>query len=205
MYDGFLSAILRYFNEHPDLNQRPLPKIHSIKSRIKEDSHIIEKIDRKKEKGIEVTSENIFEQITDYIGIRILHLHQQQFEAIHTSIMSNGDWKLKEDPKAMTWDPESKSYYESLGIDTEQRDTYYTSVHYVVQPNNENAVVCCEIQVRTLFEEIWGEIDHAINYPQKTKHVPTGEQLKVLSKLVSTGTKLADSIFITHQEFLDKQ
>jgi len=32
-----------------------------------------------------------------------------------------------------------------------------------------------------------------------------GEQLKALSKLVSTGTILADSTFTTHKEFLDKQ
>jgi ppGpp synthetase/RelA/SpoT-type nucleotidyltranferase len=204
MYDGFLSAVLKYFSEHPDLNQRPLPNIHSIKSRIKDDDHIVEKIERKQQKGIVVTTENIFEQITDYIGVRILHLHQQQFVAIHTSIMSNQDWKLKELPKAMTWDPESKAFYERLGITTEQRETYYTSVHYVIQPNNENAIVSCEIQVRTLFEEIWGEIDHAINYPCKTSHTPTAEQLKVLSKLAATGTKLVDSIFVTHQEFLER-
>lgn len=204
MFDGFLTAVLRYFNEHSDLNQKPLPVIHSIKSRFKEESHIVDKINRKKEKGIEVTSENIFEQITDYIGVRILHLHHKQFEAIHKAITTNTDWKLKEAPKAITWDPESKAFYESLGIITEQRDTHYTSVHYVIQPNNDNLIVSCEIQVRTLFEEIWGEIDHAINYPHKTVHTPTTEQLKVLSKLAATGTKLADSIFVTHEDGLSR-
>lgn len=205
MYDGFLSAVLKYFNEHADLNKKPLPIIHSIKSRIKEDSHIIDKIERKQKKGKQVTANNIFDEITDYIGVRVLHLYQQQFEVIHKAITSNTDWKLKETPKAMTWDPESKLFYEALGIETEQRETYYTSVHYVIQPNNTNSVVSCEIQVRTLFEEIWGEIDHAINYPHKTSHTPTTEQLKVLSKLAATGTKLADSIFITHNDGLARK
>lgn len=206
MYEGFLSGVLRYFQEHTDLNEKHFPVIHSIKSRIKDKDHIKDKIERKLEKGKEVTKENIFDEITDYIGVRIIHLHQKQFENIHNAIkeqIDKGEWKFKEEPKAITWDPESKQYYESLQIKTEYRETHYTSVHYVIQPNNESTIVSCEIQVRTLFEEIWGEIDHAINYPHPTKHIPTKEQLKVLSKLVATGTKLADSIFITHNDSLD--
>jgi Region found in RelA / SpoT proteins len=56
-------------------------------------------------------------------------------------------------------------------------------------------IVGCEIQVRTLFEEVWGEIDHALNYPQPTTSLPCKEQLRVLAKLASTGTRLADAIF----------
>ena len=73
-------------------------------------------------------------------------------------------------------------------------------MHYVIKPNNNENAICCEIQVRTLFEEIWGEIDHSINYPNKTESIACSEQLKVLSKLSSTGTRLADSIFRSHIE-----
>ena len=79
------------------------------------------------------------------------------------------------------------------------KDSYYTSIHYVVKPKSDSNI-CCEIQVRTLFEEIWGEIDHTINYPSPTDNKACREQLRVLSKLVSTGTRLADSIFRTHME-----
>ena len=98
----------------------------------------------------------------------------------------------------MTWDPESKKMYDDLKITTEIRSTFYTSVHYLIKPNNNNPnPICCEIQVRTLFEEIWGEIDHSINYPHPTDNIACREQLRVLSKLVGTGTRLADSIFRT--------
>ena len=60
--------------------------------------------------------------------------------------------------------------------------------------------ITCEIQIRTLFEEIWGEIDHTINYPYPTEIVACKEQLRVLAKLVSTGTRLADSIFRTYND-----
>jgi len=37
------------------------------------------------------------------------------------------------------------------------RVSYYTSVHYLVKPKEESNIIC-EIQVETLFEEIWGEL-----------------------------------------------
>ena len=40
-----------------------------------------------------------------------------------------------------------------------------------------------------------GEIDHTINYPHATNSIACKEQIRVLAKLVSTGTRLADSIF----------
>lgn len=206
--EQFQASVKTFFVKHPSLNSKPLPVIHSIKTRIKDPSHLKEKIERKNSKGSNVTKENLFTEITDLIGFRILHLYQDQFPKVHDEIMKYvavGDWTFVEPPKAYTWDPESKIMYDRLGIENEIRETYYTSVHYVVKPNNSNPnPVCCEIQVRTLFEEIWGEIDHSINYPHPTEDIACKEQLRVLSKLVSTGTRLADSIFRTLNDHIKR-
>ncbi|MGH1517684.1 RelA/SpoT domain-containing protein [Chryseobacterium sp. JK1] len=207
-FEQFLPSVLAFFEKHRLLNKKPFPIIHSIKSRFKDPDHLEAKLYRKLEKGKQINKGNLFEEITDFIGVRVLHLYQEQFVEINNAIqekISNGDWLLVESPKALTWDPESIKFYDQLGIATELRDTFYTSIHYLVKPNNPNAVVCCEIQIRTLFEEIWGEIDHTINYPCETKSIACKEQLRVLSKLVSTGTRLADSIFRSHTEFLEKK
>ncbi|MCX6073511.1 MAG: RelA/SpoT domain-containing protein [Campylobacterales bacterium] len=207
-FEQFLASVLIFFEKYPDLNQKHFPIIHSLKSRMKDPAHLKDKLERKNVDGKVITKETLFSEITDLIGVRILHLHQEQFKEINEAIqkkVSDGDWIFKEEPKALTWDPESKVFYEKLGITTELRETLYTSIHYVIQPNNPKAFVTCEIQVRTLFEEIWGEIDHAINYPHKTESVACKEQLRVLAKLASTGTRLADSIFRSHQEYLSHQ
>lgn len=197
----FQASVITFFENHPKLNKKPFPVIHSIKSRIKDPDHLRDKLERKLEKGVEIKCDNLFREITDLIGLRILHIYQDQFPFIHKEIVdfiNEGDWAFVEDPKAMTWDPESQKMYDDLGIQTEIRETFYTSVHYVIKPNNSSPnPICCEIQVRTLFEEIWGEVDHSINYPHPTEDVACKEQLRVLSKLVSTGTRLADSIFRT--------
>ncbi|MGJ1410188.1 hypothetical protein ACR78Z_10970 [Sphingobacterium thalpophilum] len=200
----FQASVEAFFSKHPKLNEKPFPVIHSIKTRIKDPEHLRDKIERKEANGIEINEGNLFREVTDLIGLRVLHIYQDQFPIIHNEILSyisQGDWVFVEDPKAMTWDPESKQMYDNLNIDTEVRPTFYTSVHYLIKPNNNNPnPICCEIQVRTLFEEIWGEIDHSINYPHPTESISCKEQLRVLSKLVGTGTRLADSIFRTLNE-----
>jgi ppGpp synthetase/RelA/SpoT-type nucleotidyltranferase len=205
-YEQFLTGAVVFFQKHPELNKEPFPIIHSIKSRFKDSDHLEDKLKRKLKDGIVITKENIFSEITDLIGVRILHLYQDQFRFIHEAInkkIENNDWVFVEPPKAFTWDHESEQFYKSLNIQTELRESYYTSIHYLVKPNNANPI-CCEIQVRTLFEEIWGEIDHSINYPYQTNSVACREQLRVLSKLVLTGTRLADSIFRSHIEHKEK-
>lgn len=206
MLQQFMRQVKDFFELNPVLHKQPFPVIHSVKARTKDPEHLRDKLNRKKNKGVLVDAENLFVEVTDLVGVRVLHLYQDQFEAIHKEIMgkvSLGDWVLGEDPKAYTWDPETKEYFERQGIQTEIKESYYTSVHYLVRPNNTNPM-CCEIQVRTLFEEIWGEIDHAINYPHKTESIACAEQIRVLSKLVSTGTRLSDAIFRSYSEYMEK-
>ena len=199
IFERFLNGVVDFFKLEPELNIYGAPTIHTIKSRLKDTEHLKEKIERKWNKGQEINPYNIFDEITDLAGVRVLHLYQDQFPLIHSSInkqLESGDWFLYEKPVAYSWDPEARGFFESVGLDVKIKDSFYTSIHYVVKPNKESNI-CCEIQVRTLFEEIWGEIDHTINYPKATTSLSCKEQLRVLSKLVSTGTRLADSIFRT--------
>ncbi len=86
-----------------------------------------------------------------------------------------------------------------VGINVEVKESFYTSIHYVVRPRADSEVAC-EIQVRTLFEEIWGEIDHQINYPTPTESLACQEQIRVLARLVGAGSRLADAIYRVHRE-----
>lgn len=201
--EQFLKRIVNFFQDHPKLNGETLPVLHSIKYRLKDPEHLRDKLYRKWQDEHPILPENMFDRITDLAGIRLLHLYQQQFPFIHREILNQveaGEWCFAEPPIAYTWDPESTAFFSNLKIECKIRDTYYTSIHYLIKPN-ETSFVRCEIQVRTLFEEIWGEIDHFMNYPQQTDSVACREQLRVLGKLASTGTRLADSIFASHAEY----
>ena len=204
----FCGQVKIFFQENAALNTQSFPILHSLKSRIKEEDHLKDKLNRKWNNGEEVTIDNFFQEINDLGGVRVLHLHLDQFPFIHTEIMKNVDkyheWTLSEKPKAYIWDKEKEAVYKDLGIEVHSEESNYTSIHYVVKPNHES-LLTCEIQVRTLFEEIWGEIDHTINYPHPTESVACKEQIKVLAKLVNAGTRLADSIFASHKEYNNKE
>lgn len=192
----FLRQVFDYFQLTPKFQDGSLPLVHSLKSRLKDPEHLREKIIRKWKDG-PIRPDSLFSKITDCAGVRVLHLHSNQFPTIHSAIISHveqGFWYLAEPPVAYSWDPEAKEFFENIGLTAKQKETFYTSIHYLVKPQ-ENSDLTCEIQVRTLFEEIWGELDHHFNYPEPTRDVSCKEQLRVLAKLASTGTRLADSIF----------
>jgi putative GTP pyrophosphokinase len=194
----FAAGVRDFFATHPSLAAGSFPTIHSTKFRLKDEDHLREKIIRKKvEENRDITPENLFKEVTDLAGVRVLHLHKEQFVAIHTSIqgqIDGGHWFPFEKAKAYTWDPDSREFYQGLGLDTFVKDSHYTSVHYVMKPN-DTLPITCEIQVRTLFEEVWGEMDHAINYPAPSASLACKEELRVLAKLVGAGTRLCEAIF----------
>lgn len=203
LYELFLKSVESDFLSEPSLNSGTPAVIHSTRSRLKDEDHLAQKILRKRADDRIINVENLLSCITDLAGLRVLHLHQNQFGEIHSFIkrkINAKNWKLLEKPIAYTWDPDSVIYFKNFGLRTAVKPSYYTSVHYLIAPANNQAGLCCEVQVRTLFEEAWGEIDHSINYPEPTKILANIEQLRVLSRLVSTGSRLADSIFKIHND-----
>lgn len=182
--------------------------IHSVRGRLKDPDHLRDKLGRKLAKAARegqpfgITKDNLFEKINDLTGIRILHLHTRQMQAIDTAlknILAHEMIKIVEGPVARTWDDESRAYFTAIGIETTSSETMYTSVHYVVEASTKSKTTA-EIQVRTLAEEIWGEVDHAVNYPHPTGAASCAEQIKVLARVTSSCTRLVDSVFKAHDD-----
>jgi putative GTP pyrophosphokinase len=184
--------------------------IHSVKSRLKDPTHLAEKIQRimlrAKSSGEahNLAEETLLTRVHDLAGIRLLHLHTQQIRAIDLGLREIFDelkCALVEKPFARTWDDESRAFFADCGFQTQESPSLYTSVHYVVGSVSRTQVTC-EIQVRTLAEELWGEIDHALNYPAPTGSVACREQLRALARVTSGATRLVDSIMKSHDDYL---
>lgn len=201
----FHGGVQGWFAGHPSLVDVSPPLIHSIKGRLKDPQHLAAKIERKLSgPATDWNETTVFRSLTDLAGVRVLLLHQKQFAGVHEAVMSkvtSGDWILEENPKAYSWDPDSVDFFQSLGLESHLKASHYTSVHYVIRPKPDSPLVC-EVQVRTLFEEIWGEVDHILNYPDPTSNIACREQLRVLAKVVGAGSRLVDSIFLTAEEKL---
>jgi putative GTP pyrophosphokinase len=182
------------------------PLIHSVRARIKDRGHLQDKLLRKlreckkEKKAFNITPDNLHLKINDLAGIRLLHLHTAQakeiHEHLHTLLKSSG-YKFLEGPVARTWDIEYEQIFKDMGFKTKRSETLYTSVHYVVSDQIPSLKMTCELQVRTLAEEIWGETDHRLNYPHKVESVACHQQIRALARSTSAAGRLVDAIFAT--------
>ncbi len=189
------------------LGEKALTKhVHSIKSRVKDPEHLrrklIEKftLAKKSRRSISISKDNLFQRINDLVGFRILHMHTRQMKDIDESIkrlFSEQRYEIIKGPVAKTWDDDSREYFSSLGIKTEKSPSMYTSVHYEVKESSKRKFTF-ELQVRTLMEEVWGEVSHMLNYPSPSSSDLCREQIKVLARATSTCSSLVNSIFKAH-------
>lgn len=175
-WSGIQAVTDDYRKRQPDLQHvlrdvlercTAMPRVHSVRARLKDPDHLAAKIIRKKvEKGKEISLDNYLTEVTDLVGVRVLHLFKADWESIHDEMKAL--WDTHEDPVAYYRDGDSPEYLEafgSRGCIAKKHDLGYRSVHYVVKcaPTKRTSLV--EVQVRTLFEEGWSEIDHLVRYP----------------------------------------
>lgn len=82
------NSVLTFFQKEPTLKFGQNDSvIHSLKCRIKETSHLRDKLKRKASEANPITKDNFFDRITDLAGVRVLHLYNDQFSIIHQAIM----------------------------------------------------------------------------------------------------------------------
>ncbi len=171
--------------------------VHSVKYRIKDSEHLIEKIIRKKiasNKKI-FSLNNYTEKITDIIGIRALHLFKDDWLNIHDFIINT--WDLKEKPIAYIREGDTKSYisnFKDKGCNIKKHEHGYRSVHYLIATNPTKKSFITEIQVRTIFEEGWSEIDHVIRYPYDMKNPLLAQYLNIFNRFAGGADEMGTYI-----------
>ncbi len=140
--------------------------------RVKDTEHLIEKIIRKRvnnessEKYRNISAENYINIVTDLIGVRALHLFKDNCFEINDQIRST--WTPTEDQIAYIRKGDDDDFVERLkaaGLIPKEHKATYRSLHYVIDSKPTDRNMRAEIQVRTLFEEGWSEIDHSVRYP----------------------------------------
>jgi putative GTP pyrophosphokinase len=176
---------------------RQLDEVHSLKIRIKHPEHLLEKIIRKKlsDESFEITPENYTERITDLIGLRVLHLFKEDWTYIHDFIVKT--WELNEPPTANVrkGDPdELTNLFKDKGCEINEHKFGYRSVHYLVKSQPSRDLFIAELQVRTIFEEGWSEIDHRIRYPYNLDNVVLAQFLVIFNRLAGSADEMGSFI-----------
>lgn len=201
--EEFLNTYLKDINKDKEKEEEKV-NIHSVRSRVKNPEHLLAKIIRKKQenqnKYRKLDKTNYEKFITDLIGIRCLVLFKADWKNFHYYIISrfenNVDYYIKdsitdfddnenhfyiaEKPKVHIRNGDARDIYdEVLPPDSVLDGKVYRSVHYIIKYKG----VYLEIQVRTLFEEGWGEVDHAVVYPYYQNDRILKEYTEMLNRL----------------------
>jgi len=169
--------------------------VHSVRWRIKDAEHLIEKIVRKRALGVEkylgLTLENYFTIVTDLVGIRALHLFKDECFLIDGALREN--WLPIEDPIAYTRAGDDKDFLEKLerqGFDIKSHPAGYRSVHYVFESQPLARKIIMEVQVRTIFEEGWSEIDHKVRYPNFSDNHLVNYLLTIFNRMAGAADEM---------------
>lgn len=182
-------------------------KIHSVKSRVKNPERLIEKVIRKTEDrrskygdSFNFSVCNYKDEINDLIGIRAIHIFKQDWEEIHTFILDT--WKVIE-ITANVREGDDVKRFEELNIEIKSRPSGYRSVHYLIEFYPTNEKVIAEIQVRTIFEEGYGEIDHQLRYSNKEIPEVLASNLLLFNRIVGSADEMASLIDSLNKDLSD--
>ena len=194
LFSVILKNILEKLTSEIELNPKPV-----YKSRIKSFNSYYSKLLRLKPK--EASESNEIVCLTDMMGIRIVCAFLEDISSVENQIKKK--YQVKEIEHKGSLQNVREFGYESthilISIPPECIDlTKIENEEIRNLPLPENLV--CEIQVRTILQDAWAEVEHELIY--KTEFTPFDAPLRRKMASVNASLNLADIIF---QEIRDYQ
>ncbi|MCG6551269.1 MAG: hypothetical protein L7F77_02990 [Candidatus Magnetominusculus sp. LBB02] len=145
-------------------------------------------------------------KIKDYAGYRILCLFEQDIyrvdEFLYDTFSNDNKYRLCK-MKVFNW----KTFYDriknrkrrGIEIKPEERESGYKSIHYILDCKKEKHFV--EIQLRTLVQNVWGELEHHMSYKQGNIHQHIKSSFRMLSEQLGT----IDNLMFNLKEIKEKE
>jgi len=165
--------------------------IRQVMSRIKQSDKVVEKIFRKPEIFLNKLSGDSLKKMHDTIGLRIIVYFSSQLSLIDRELRNSTFFEIDNNypPKAY-FEPEKLMRLGLSHIDSKQKESGYTSIHYMVRLKESSIRLTerpvFEIQVRTLAQELWCELEHVLSYKPETRpNFSAKRRFQILSRDVS--------------------
>lgn len=169
--------------------------VSAVRYRVKDKEHLIEKIIRKRinDKSRVITLKNYEKEITDLVGFRVTHIFKDDWEIINKQITKR--WQTKE--ITAFYREGDEEYYSGIGLDLgkmtkKEHPRGYRSVHYILESKNRSYKKNIEIQVRTIFEEAWSEMDHKVIYPYHINNEVLNNYSKILNRVAGMADEMGN-------------
>lgn len=191
-------------------------RFHSYSGRVKDAYHLIEKIIRKRNnkdsKYASMGINDYYKYITDLISCRILLVYKKDWRAVHSHFIKvfpndpqnyidgyhyrEGYDKvaleehapfMAEKPVVYIRQGDDESLYQGVEGIRIDRGGYYRSVHYIIRYREYYV----ELQVRSIFEEAWSEVDHDVLYPLYKDNIDLVRFSTLLNRAAGMGDEIS--------------
>lgn len=182
-----------YWKKYQDNIRRSIPSpVQRTKTRIKRPESVTDKIFRKPDlfpKGLDLDSVKIME---DALGGRIIVYFLSGLPIIDKEIRTHQSIEICEDVPPVAYLDQKLITRLGLGhLNRGEKESGYASIHYVIklkdesESKEENPRI--ELQVRTLAEDIWGEVEHILGYkPNRYTSFAVKKQFQIISSQLAT-------------------
>jgi putative GTP pyrophosphokinase len=168
----------------------PKDSLHTIIYRIKDELRIIEKIDKQNNEleagASQITEKNYQTRVGDLLGVRMICLRLSDIEKVAAYLRLLSEEKILHFVKG----PDQKRSFilpvdpgESISDGKDLTYSGYSSIHYQVKLGENSDAPSgledfqFELQLRTILEEAWGEIDHKYRYVRSRSGVALPEYI----------------------------
>ena len=216
------------------LAQGSIKDFYALKHRIKNSDKLQEKLIRKQADRPEYELENI----TDVVGLRFVTLFRREMPDVvdmvlkaicHLDEVSPNPFEKGSIREAIIYNTNAdfdpmmesikKSFYDNDYDDVEIKPSeMYSSVHIVAslatKKGSNNLGIPIEIQIRTVFEDAWGEIDHRFGYVLREGKASESKlnnteyvhgHLRTFKKFTDACAEYADMIYVESTQSPDAQ
>ncbi len=137
------------------LSDRDLARIRSTTGRVKSKRRTWRKIHQPRYENQITTLDDVAETIDDLVGLRMTCINLRDIELIQTALEA-----LPREPGSGLWlDPTSERDYVAS-----PKESGYRGWHVNLGIEVNGVPVVCELQVRTLLQDSWGELTHEETY-----------------------------------------
>ncbi len=177
---------------HDGLSDRDLSRIRNISGRVKSKRRTWRKIQQSQYADTITTPDDIPDQIFDLVGLRITCTNLRDIETVQATLDALSE---RQSRSAGLWvDMESDRDYVRSPKESGYRG-WHVPVWTTIDQDGQDKPVPCELQVRTLLQDSWGELTHEDTYSKEGELPPLVEVLsKRIADLFATLDDIAEDL-----------
>jgi len=182
-----------YWKKYQENIRHPIPSpVQHTRTRVKRPESLIDKIMRKPDSFPDGLCMDSVRKMGDALGGRVVVYFLSGLPILDREIRNQPLIEICEDDQPIAYLGSSTLKKLGLGhIKQSDKDSGYASIHYTVKlkdsdiPENDNPRL--ELQIRTLAENIWGEIEHILGYkPGTYTSLAVKKQFQIISFQLQT-------------------